>query len=196
LKDPDAFARSGCGPACTPRRVGRLRKAAFGGPAQVPQVPVARYTHRVAISNSRIVQRLRRQGDVPFQRLAGRRHSKTMTLSGVRRRVPAFASSCTFAARFVQDSPTGGGPGLLGDSAPRGKGKDDVCGRLCSPWTAIVRPPNPAKAAKTDGTAIDPARTAPAVPVRRCGSFARVVPRRPSGPRRLRVLVAQRVTDR
>ena len=58
-------------------------KPPFGGPAVVLKY-LARYTHRVAIGNSRLVSLRRRAGDVHVQGLRGRGpEPKAMTLDGV-----------------------------------------------------------------------------------------------------------------
>ena len=65
-------------------------KPPFGGPAQVLKY-LARYTHRVAISNSRIVDVVDGQVTFGYKDYADEHRSKTMTLSGVE-----------FLRRFVQ----------------------------------------------------------------------------------------------
>ena len=65
-------------------------KPPFGGPEQVLKY-LARYTHRVAISNSRIVDVVDGQVTFGYQDYADEHRSKTMTLSGVE-----------FLRRFVQ----------------------------------------------------------------------------------------------
>jgi hypothetical protein len=65
-------------------------KAPFGGPAQVLKY-LARYTHRVAISNSRLLRLEAGQVTFRYQDYAGDRQQKTMTLSAEE-----------FLRRFVQ----------------------------------------------------------------------------------------------
>jgi hypothetical protein len=79
LKEPDAFARW-LRPLYAKDWV-VYAKPPFGGPAQVLKY-LARYTHRVAISNSRILDV--KDGHVTFRYkdYADDNHSKTMTVSG------------------------------------------------------------------------------------------------------------------
>lgn len=65
-------------------------KKPFGGPAQVLKY-LARYTHRVAISNSRLVSLENGQVSFTYKHYADERKQKTMTLD-----------ACEFLRRFVQ----------------------------------------------------------------------------------------------
>ena len=65
LAEPAAFAA--CLPTVAPHSMGRLCQAPFGGPEQVLDY-LGRYTHRVAIANSRLVS----TGRGPRRASAGR----------------------------------------------------------------------------------------------------------------------------
>jgi Putative transposase/Transposase zinc-binding domain len=148
LREPDAFA-AWLRPLYAKEWV-VYAKPPFGGPAQVLKY-LARYTHRVAISNSRIVDVSGGHVTFRYKDYADGRHAKTMTLSGEE-----------FLRRFLAHVLPRGFVkirhyGLLANR--RREEKLTVCRRLLFAVTAMSAAEPGKDAAKTDGAAIDPAAT-------------------------------------
>jgi hypothetical protein len=124
-------------------------KAPFGGPAQVLKY-LARYTHRVAISNQRLLDISAGRVTFRYKDYADDHRQKTMTFVGGR--VPAAFSAACVAARLCQDpalrlagqSPPSSQPRLLPASvAGRGCRSDPDRtrgGRRSRPAVSLVRP--------------------------------------------------------
>jgi Putative transposase/Transposase zinc-binding domain len=132
-------------------------KAPFGGPAQVLKY-LARYTHRVAISNNRLLKLEHGQVTFRYKDYAADRQQKTMTLSAEE-----------FLRRFVQHVLPRGFVkirhyGLLANRQRADKLHD--CRRLLLPLTAVVNASGMPIKAADDKAEIVPAQR-PVCP--RCG---------------------------
>jgi hypothetical protein len=133
-------------------------KAPFGGPAQVLKY-LARYTHRVAISNNRLLKLKHGQVTFRYKDYADDRQQKTMTLSAEE-----------FLRRFVQHVLPRGFVkirhyGLLANRQRAEKLHD--CRRLLLPRTALASTAGQPTKPPSDGAEIAPAQC-PSCP--RCGS--------------------------
>ena len=144
-KEPDAFA-AWLRPLYTKEWV-VYAKPPFGGPAQVLKY-LARYTHRVAIGNSRIVNVTDDRVTFRYKDYADGQRSKTMTVSGeefLRRFLTHVLPRGFVKVRHY---------GLLANR--RRAEKLTLCRRLLFPATALAGAAEPGKdAAKTDGAAVD-----------------------------------------
>jgi hypothetical protein len=132
LSDPDAFA-AWLRPLSAKDWV-VYAKPPFGGPTQVLKY-LARYTHRVAISNSRIVNITGGQVAFRYKDYADDQRTKTMTVSGeefLRRFVQHVLPRSFVKVRHY---------GLLANR--HREEKLQTCRRLLLPLAAIKTPPTP-----------------------------------------------------
>ena len=133
-------------------------KPPFGGPAQVLKY-LARYTHRVAISNNRLLKLEEGQVTFRYKDYAEAHQQKTMTLSAEE-----------FLRRFVQHVLPRGFVKIrhYGLLANRQRAeKLHLCRRLLLPLTAVVNATDTPTQATSDKAEIEPAQR-PSCP--RCGS--------------------------
>ena len=147
VKDPNAFA-AWLRPLYAKNWV-VYAKPPFGGPAQVLKY-LARYTHRVAISNSRIVDVANETVTFRYKDYADASRPKTMTLSGEE-----------FLRRFLTHVLPRGFVKIRHYGLLANRHRDEkltVCRRLLLAVTAIaVASAAGQDAVKTDGATIDPA---------------------------------------